>query len=165
MIGFPQAADAELVERLTAIINAAYHHGEAGIWLDGWNRIEPAAVARLIERRELAVAYRDGVPVGCVRVRRLDERTAELGLLSVAPEAHGQGLGRELLAFAERVHGTEEMALELLVPRHDPPHPHKQRLHEWYSRLGYAETARREFNEPLLAGPADMRTYRKRLRS
>jgi hypothetical protein len=49
------------------------------------------------------------------------------------------------------------------VPR--APHAHKQRLHEWYSRLGYRLISEREFDEPLLAGPADMRTYRKSLRA
>ena len=57
------------------------------------------------------------------------------------------------------------MQLELLVPR-GAPHPHKVRLHEWYSRLGYrADLGRRDFDEPLLAGPADLWIYRKSLRA
>ena len=61
------------------------------------------------------------------------------------------------------------MELELLVPH--APHAHKQRLHEWYTRLGYREVGRRDFAavypEPgeLLAGPADLVTYRKSLRA
>ena len=56
------------------------------------------------------------------------------------------------------------MELELLVPRGARTRS-KVRLHEWYSRLGYRRSARRDFDEPLLAGPADLRTYRKSLRA
>jgi ribosomal protein S18 acetylase RimI-like enzyme len=97
--------------------------------------------------------------IGSVRVLRIDERTAELGMLSVAPEAFGAGTGRALLRFAEQVYGTDFMQLELLVPR-GARHPDKVRLHAWYSRLGYREISRRNFDEPLLAEPADLVTYR-----
>ena len=119
----------------------------------------------MIAAGEIAVA-RDGggTVIGSVRVRRLSEDTAELGMLSVDPEAFGTGAGRALLTFAEQHHGTPFMQLELLVPR-GAPHPYKVRLHEWYSRLGYEWISQREFDEPLLAGPADMRTYRKSLRA
>lgn len=161
MIEFATPADAPEVAR---IINAAYHAGEPGIWSEGWTRTNAAAIAELIERGEIAVARVDGRVVGSVRVRRLDEHTAELGMLSVDPQAFGTGTGRALLAFAEQHYGTDYMQLELLVPRGDP-HPHKERLHEWYSRLGYEEISRRAFVEPLLAAPADLRTYRKSLRA
>ena len=161
MIAFATAADAPDVVR---IINAAYHAGEAGIWQSGWTRTGPDEVGRLIASGEIAVAREEGRVVGSVRVRRLDADTAELGMLSVDPEAFGTGAGRALLRFAEQVYGTPFMQLELLVPR-DAPHPHKQRLHQWYSRLGYRELSRREFGEPLLVAPADMVTYRKSLRA
>lgn len=143
------------------IVNAAYDHGEAGIWQPGWARTRLAAIEAMIAAGEIAVLRQDGRLVGCVRVRRLDEETAELGMLSVDPAAMGTGAGRALLEFAERRHGTPFMQLELLVPR--APHAHKQRLHDWYSRLGYVQIGERPFTEPELAGPAVMRTYRKRL--
>ena len=118
----------------------------------------------MIAAGEIAVARVDGVVVGSVRVRRLDAETAELGMLSVDPQAFGAGTGRALLTFAEQHHGTPFIQLELLVPR-GAPHPQKVRLHEWYSRLGYRWIAQREFDEPLLTGPVDMRTYRKSLRA
>ena len=160
MIELATRADAPDVER---IINAAYDTGEAGIWNAGWQRISPQAAEALVEAGEIAVLRSDGRIVGCVRVRRLDAETAELGMLSVDPAAMGAGSGRALLTFAEQHHGTPFMQLELLVPR--VPHAHKQRLHEWYSRLGYVQISEREFDEPLLAGPTDMRTYRKSLRA
>jgi ribosomal protein S18 acetylase RimI-like enzyme len=161
VIEFAAPDDAPEVER---IINAAYHAGERGLWEDGWTRTDSATIERLVERGEIAIARLEGRVVGSVRVRRLDDETAELGMLSVDPQAFGTGAGRALLAFAEQVHGTPFMQLELLVPR-GAPHPHKQRLHDWYSRLGYRELSRREFDEPLLAGPADLVTYRKSLRA
>lgn len=160
MIELATRADAPDVER---IINAAYDTGEAGIWNPGWQRISLQAAEALIGAGEIAVLRTGGRIVGCVRVRRLDAETAELGMLSVDPAAMGAGAGRALLTFAEQHHGTPFMQLELLVPR--VPHAQKQRLHEWYSRLGYVQISEREFDEPLLAGPTDMRTYRKSLRA
>ena len=56
------------------------------------------------------------------------------------------------------------MELELLIPR-GAPHPKKVRLHEWYTRLGYVQVGRRDFDEPELSGPADLWVYRKNLRA
>jgi predicted N-acetyltransferase YhbS len=149
---------------LTAIINDAYDSGESGIWEAGWSRVTRERVEQLVAAGEIAVARRDGTPVGCVRIQRLDERTAMFGMLSVAPAAHGSGLGRALIDFAERAYAVDAMQLELLIPC-GAPHPSKQRLHEWYSRLGYVRVGRRDFDEPLLAGPADLWVYRKSLRA
>jgi GNAT superfamily N-acetyltransferase len=162
MIELATSRDAPAVAR---IINAAYHAGEHDIWLDGWTRTTPEQVAELVAAGEIAVARAEEDRIlGSVRVRRLDEDTAELAMLSVDPEAFGTGTGRALLTFAEQYHGTPFMQLELLVPR-GAPHPAKQRLHDWYSRLGYVHISERVFDEPLLARPADLRTYRKSLRA
>ena len=85
------------------IINAAYDRGEAGIW-------QPAGAddARRRSRREIAAgeiavaAPRTTRIVGCVRVRRLDDETAEFGLLASTPSASGTGVGRALVDFAEQ---------------------------------------------------------------
>jgi ribosomal protein S18 acetylase RimI-like enzyme len=162
VIEFARPVDAPAVAR---IINAAYHAGETGIWQHGWTRTTHSAIEAMIADGEVAVARSDGGEViGSVRVRKLDDDTAELGMLSVDPAAFGTGAGRALLAFAEQHYGTAFMQLELLVPR-GAPHPQKERLHAWYSRLGYRRISAREFDEPLLAGPADLRTYRKNLRA
>ena len=157
MIEFATPDDAADVER---IVNAAYDSGEVGIGREGWKRIARESVDALIARQEIAVARDDNhKTIGSVRVLRLSDDTAELGMLSVAPKAFGTGTGRALLTFAEQLYDTDYMQLELLVPR-GAPHPDKLRLHAWYSRLGYVEISRRNFDEPLLAGPADLVTYR-----
>jgi predicted N-acetyltransferase YhbS len=161
MIEFAKPEDTAAVTR---IVNAAYDAGEAGIWREGWKRSGLESIEALITRGEIAVARENGAVIGSVRVLRLDEDTAELGMLSVAPEAFGTGTGRALLTFAEQFYDTDFMQLELLVPR-GAPHPDKLRLHAWYSRLGYREISRRDFDEPLLVGPADLVTYRKSLRA
>ena len=62
------------------------------------------------------------------------------------------------------------MRLELLVPRHGT-HPAKERLHGWYSRLGYRPVGRDDFTAgypelaPWLAVPCDLVAYAKPLGS
>jgi GNAT superfamily N-acetyltransferase len=149
---------------LARIVNAAYDSGEVGIWHPGWQRVSADQMHELVAAGEIAVAWQGDRPVGCVRVQRLDEHAAMFGMLSVDPAAHGTGLGRALIAFAERAYDVDEMELELLIPR-GAPHPSKARLHDWYTRLGYRQIGRRDFDEPDLVGPADLIVYRKNLRA
>jgi GNAT superfamily N-acetyltransferase len=61
------------------------------------------------------VAYRDGSPVGCGALRRLDAGTAELKRMYVAPLARGSGLGRRLVDALEaeaRALGVRRLVLE-----------------------------------------------------
>jgi GNAT superfamily N-acetyltransferase len=63
------------------------------------------------------VAYADGVPVGCVGWRSLDdgEEIAELKRLYSVPEARHQGIAIKLMAAVEenaREHGRKRMVLE-----------------------------------------------------
>jgi GNAT superfamily N-acetyltransferase len=158
--------DPALAGPLRDIVNAAYEEGEAGLWLPGHDRVTAEAITRCIERGELAAAYENGRVVGCVRVL-----PAELGLLAAAPDAGGRGVGRALVAFAEetaRERGARVMRLELLVPR-DGMHPAKERLHSWYSRLGYRVVGRGDFAAahpdagPWLAVACDELRYEKPL--
>jgi GNAT superfamily N-acetyltransferase len=149
---------------LARIINAAYDTGERDIWQPGWQRVSVDRVRELVAAGEIAVAWAGDVPIGCARIHRLVDDAAMFGMLSVDPAAHGTGLGRALIAFAEAAFDVSEMELELLIPR-GAPHPSKVRLHDWYTRLGYRQIGRRAFDEPDLVGPADLFVYRKNLRA
>jgi predicted N-acetyltransferase YhbS len=155
----------EGVEReLAQIVNAAYEWGELDIWQPGWQRVTVDRIRELVAAGEIVVAWDGETPVGCMRLQRLDDGAAMFGMLSVDPAALGTGLGKALIAYAEGAFDVPEMELELLIPRGDP-HPKKVRLHEWYSRLGYRQIGRRDFDEPELVRPADLWVYRKSLRA
>jgi pimeloyl-ACP methyl ester carboxylesterase/GNAT superfamily N-acetyltransferase len=49
------------------------------------------------------VAYRNGQPVGCAALKRLDPTTAEIKRVYVAPEARGRGVARALLGRLEEI--------------------------------------------------------------
>jgi GNAT superfamily N-acetyltransferase len=143
------AGDRELVEELVGVINGAYATGEDGLWREGWTRTTPDEVAKLILDGGMLVARVDGRVAGCGHVRPLDESTADLGFVSTAPEQWGGGVGGEIVRAAEelmRLRGVATMQLELLVPR-DGTHPHKDRVREWYVRLGYRSVRTAPFEE------------------
>jgi GNAT superfamily N-acetyltransferase len=156
---------------LRRIINTAYAAGETGLWKPEWERMKLEWMLDDIARGEIAAAWLDGTVVGCVRTLMKAPDRGEFGQLAVDPPAAGAGVGRALIDFAEaacRERGASEMGLELLVPR-DGTHPAKERLHAWYSRLGYRIAGRDDFAAAypeaaeLLAVPCDLRSYRKRL--
>jgi GNAT superfamily N-acetyltransferase len=147
LLGGEAAADAGLVAALRGIVNEAYARGEGGLWRQGTERMADEELRALVAAGQLAAAREDGRVVGCVRVTALDPRTAELGLLAVAGERAGSGVGRALMAFAHdlaRGRGHTAMRLTLLVPR-EGSHPFKVRLDDWYRRQGYRVVGRADF--------------------
>jgi GNAT superfamily N-acetyltransferase len=169
----PAAAsdDAPLMERITALINEVYAVAEAGLWTEGAMRTTVHEVAELTRAGEIVVAHMRARIVGCVRVQRLDESTGEFGMLAADPAHRGVGVGRKLVAFAERTcraDGLATMQLELLVPR-QWTHPTKEFLAAWYTRSGYRVVRTGTIDEaypalaPLLATPCDFVIYRKDL--
>ena len=166
------AGDEVLVQELAQLINGAYAAGEDGLWLEGTTRITAAEVARTIAGGGMLVATLDGRIVGCGHVRPRDPTTAVLGLVSVAPEQWGGGVGRQLVRSAEelaRSRGVTAMRLELLVPR-GWVHPEKDRLRAWYVRLGYEVVRSAPFEEIVppaaasrLATPCEFLVFRRSL--
>ncbi|GAA3389496.1 GNAT family N-acetyltransferase [Cryptosporangium minutisporangium] len=170
------AADARddlLVARLTDLVNEVYAVAEEGLWVPGTSRTTTDEVAGLIRADELWVARLDDEVVGCVRIQRLDDHTAEFGLLVAAPKHRGIGVGRELVRFAEatgRRAGATTMQLEVLMPR-DWAHPSKEFLKDWYQRIGYRVVRVGDFEPayprlaPLLATPCEFVIFHKALTS
>jgi GNAT superfamily N-acetyltransferase len=146
----PEAArDEALVEEVVRLVNEAYAVGEAGLWLEGTTRTTPGEIRDAIRGGGMIAARLDGHVVGCAYVRPLDADTADLGLVSAAPDHWGTGIGRELVRFAEelmRSRGATTMQLELLVPK-GSRHADKERLRDWYSRLGYRVTRAATFEQ------------------
>jgi GNAT superfamily N-acetyltransferase len=58
------------------------------------------------------VAYRDGHPVGCAGLKRIDDQTAEIKRIYVAPDARGIGVARALLTRLE--HAARELGYQLV---------------------------------------------------
>jgi ribosomal protein S18 acetylase RimI-like enzyme len=94
----------------------------------------PGAYARPSGR--LLLAREDGVPIGCVALRRLDGARCELKRLFVRPGCRGRGVGRALAAriVAEaRVIGYGAMVLDTL--------PSMGPAQQLYEQLGFREIA------------------------
>jgi GNAT superfamily N-acetyltransferase len=171
LLAADEARDQALVEELVGLINDAYAVGEAGLWLEGTTRTRPGEIAEAIRRGGMLAARLDGRLVGCAYVRPLDAGTADLGLISAAPDQWGKGVGRELVRSAEelmRAHGATTMQLELLVPK-GWVHPEKERLRSWYTRLGYRVVRSAPFEHvaahlaPQLAAPCEFLIFHKPL--
>ena len=172
LLGPDESRDEVLVEELADLINAAYAVGEAGLWLEGTTRTGPGEIAEAIRSGGVLAATLEGRLVGCAYLRPLDADTADLGLISTAPDRWGNGIGRQLVRSAEdlmRSRGVTTMQLELLVPK-GWVHPEKDRLRGWYTWLGYEVVRSAPFEQVAahlasqLAVPCEFLIFYKRLR-
>ena len=142
-----RAATGADVPAIVELVESAYR-GEAS--RVGWTteadflagqRTDPEAVAEVVADPLTLVilAERDGLLVGCCQVQHRGDY-AYFGMFSVRPAEQGAGLGKELLAEAERhardVWGVREMRMTVITLRED--------LLAWYVRRGYAHTGKLE---------------------
>src|SRR5207302_918115 len=104
--------------------------------LDG-QRTDEAALAEIIggANSVMLVAEGDGDVVACCQLEQRDGGTAYVGMISVRPLVQAGGIGRALMAAAER-RAAEAGALRMrmTVIRH------RAELIAWYERLGYRRT-------------------------
>lgn len=154
-------ATPEDAPRVVALVNAAYRVGGARAWTTeahlvvGERVTEPKFRAMIAsEGGVVIVAERAGRIVGCVHVRRVDERESHLGMLSVDPAEQAGGAGRALIAEAERVarehFGARVMSMTVVSVRSE--------LLAYYERRGYRRTGEvvpfvPPSEERFLAGP------------
>lgn len=171
MVPAARATDDRFVTEVVDLVNRVYAEAEKGLWSDGADRTGAPEVSAAIGAGQLATALLDDRLVGAVRVRRLDARLAEFGMLVASPDHRGSGIGRDLVAFAEdwaRRQGLGRMQLELLVPR-TWAHPVKEFLRAWYTRIGYRQVRVGCLDEayptlqPRLATACDFLIYHKDL--
>ena len=153
----------------------AYAQTEAEIWGENYFRISKKDFWEILKSGELFLAYKDESVVGCVRLLRLTSETYSFGLLAVDFEIKGQGIGRNLVDFAEKEAvklGGSVMNIEILKAK-DIRVQSKIELHNWYTRLGYVffETDSFVSLKPMeaekakkLINPSVFDRYRKQLR-
>jgi GNAT superfamily N-acetyltransferase len=82
----------------------------------------------------LLVAYRERVAVGCVGLRRAEERTGEITKMYVSPPARRLGIGRRLLTAVEDAARDRGLRTLRLDTRHD-----LVEARAMYAAEGYAE--------------------------
>ncbi|MEU3221136.1 GNAT family N-acetyltransferase [Streptomyces sp. NPDC006971] len=130
---------------LVALVESAYRGDssragwttEADI-LDG-QRTDPDGVRQVVEApgSRLLVVERDGAVVACCQLERRGD-AAYFGMFAVRPDLQGAGLGKVVIAEAERAvredWGAAEMHMTVISVREE--------LIAWYERRGYRRTGR-----------------------
>ncbi len=129
------------VPALTRLINAAFV--VESVAFDG-DRVNEQGVRGYMNTGTFLVLEDVAGLSGCVYVE-CDRQRSYLGLLSVAPRRQGLGLGRRLVAEAEkfaRESGCLVMDLRVISPR-------AKQLLPFYLRLGYHEAGAQPFPHNL----------------
>ncbi|SEC17509.1 Ribosomal protein S18 acetylase RimI [Streptomyces misionensis] len=141
---FRDATDAD-VDALVALIQSAYRGDDSRA---GWTteadilegqRTDPEGVVEVIESPDsrLLTVERDGRIVACCQLEHRGEH-AYFGMFAVSPTQQGAGLGKTVIAEAERqareTWGVSEMHMTVISVRED--------LIAWYERRGYRRTGR-----------------------
>jgi ribosomal protein S18 acetylase RimI-like enzyme len=134
------------VEQVVALIESAYR-GDASRagWTTeadilGGQRTDPEGVRAVVRGADsrMMIVERDAELIACCQLERRGEH-AYFGMFAVRPGLQGSGLGRVILAEAERFAATEwgarEMHMTVITAREE--------LIAWYERRGYARTGRR----------------------
>ncbi|MDX6361198.1 MAG: hypothetical protein QOC85_201 [Streptomyces sp.] len=141
---FRDATDAD-VDALVALIESAYRGDtsrtgwttEADI-LEG-QRTDPDGVLAVIKSPEsrLLTVERDGSVIACCQLEHRGDH-AYFGMFAVSPALQGAGLGKVIIAEAERhareTWGVTEMHMTVISVRDD--------LIAWYERRGYRRTGK-----------------------
>ncbi|AJE43929.1 MULTISPECIES: GNAT family N-acetyltransferase [Streptomyces] len=141
---FRDATDAD-ADALVALIESAYR-GESS--RTGWTteadllegqRTDPEGVLEVVKSPDsrLLTVERDGTIVACCQLEHRGEH-AYFGMFAVSPALQGAGLGKAVIAEAERMArrtwGVSEMHMTVISVRDD--------LIAWYERRGYRRTGR-----------------------
>ncbi|MER6357018.1 GNAT family N-acetyltransferase [Streptomyces sp. NPDC001634] len=141
---FRDATDGD-VDALVALIESAYRGDSSRV---GWTteadilegqRTDPEGVLAVIKSPDsrLLTVERDGVVIACCQLEHRGDH-AYFGMFAVSPDLQGAGLGKTVIAEAERTvratWGVSEMHMTVISVRDD--------LIAWYERRGYRRTGR-----------------------
>lgn len=141
---FREATDAD-VDALVALVESAYR-GDAS--RAGWTteadilegqRTDPEGVLEVIKSPDsrLLTVEQDGEIVACCQLEHRGDH-AYFGMFAVRPTRQGGGLGKVVIAEAERqareIWGVKEMHMTVISVRDD--------LIAWYERRGYRRTGK-----------------------
>ncbi|AZQ70532.1 MULTISPECIES: GNAT family N-acetyltransferase [Streptomyces] len=138
-------ATADDVPALVRLVESAYRGEESKAgWtteadlLDG-QRTDPEGVLAVItdENSRLMIAERDGELLACCQLEHRGDHVY-FGMFAVRPTAQGGGLGKLVMAEAERVARAEwgARAMHMTVIKQ------RDELIAWYERRGYRRTGR-----------------------
>jgi ribosomal protein S18 acetylase RimI-like enzyme len=138
-----RAAGPEDVGAVVALVESAYR-GQASRagWtteadlLDGRRTNAEDVLAQVLRpRSRVLLAFRDQALVACAHVA-VEDGAGYFGMFSVVPSLQGSGLGRAVLAEAERIarddYGMATMRMTVIDVREE--------LIAWYERRGYRRT-------------------------
>ena len=131
------------IPALVALVTSAYR---GDVSKQGWTteadmldgqRIDPDVLARDIERdrSRILLAERDGMLLACAHVAE-DEGAGYFGMFSVRPDLQGGGVGKAMLAEAERVARDEWRLPAMRMTVIDI----RDELIAFYERRGYVRT-------------------------
>jgi ribosomal protein S18 acetylase RimI-like enzyme len=148
MLSFRSATSAD-VPAIVRLVDSAYR-GEASRagWtteadlLDG-QRTDAEAVADMLREPGSTVLLAEengGKLVGCCRLERRPGAEAYFGMFSVKPLRQGSGVGRRLLAEAERI-ARDDWAAAMMIMT---VIAQRAELIAWYERRGYQRTGETE---------------------
>lgn len=139
---FRDAVDSD-VDALVALIQSAYRGDSSRV---GWTteadilagqRTDAEGIRVVVEAPDsrLLTVERDGALVACCQLEHRGDH-AYFGMFAVSPALQGGGLGKVIIAEAERtvreVWGATEMHMTVISVRED--------LIAWYERRGYGRT-------------------------
>ncbi|MEV0277981.1 GNAT family N-acetyltransferase [Streptomyces sp. NPDC050610] len=131
------------VPAIVELIESAYRGDASRVgWtteadLLGGQRTDPEGVAAVVdaEHGRLLLAERDGALVACCQLEHRGDHVY-FGMFAVRPAQQGGGLGKAVMAEAERLAraewGASEMHMTVIRQRED--------LIAWYERRGYERT-------------------------
>lgn len=138
-----RAATADDIPAIVALVTSAYR-GDASRagWtteadlLDG-QRIDPEGVLADIERpmSRVLLAEREGQLLACAHIEKQEE-AGYFGMFAVQPGLQGGGIGKRVLAEAERIARAEWQCTSMRMTVIDV----RGELIAWYERRGYRRT-------------------------